>query len=67
MSGRSIKRTAREVVDVRCPLARALDIWLASDEGMRATEGRTSGVYLENRLKAAFIAGWAARKATRRG
>lgn len=31
--------------------------WLESDEGKGCTEGTTSGVYLENRLKNAMKAG----------
>ena len=40
------------------PQAVALDTWLASHEGRDTADGVTSGVYLENRLKRAFAAGW---------
>ena len=41
-------------------LAKARDCWLASDEGKKMCQGSTEGQYLENRLRAAFIAGWVA-------
>jgi len=31
--------------------------WLTSDEGKQIAEGTTAGVYLENRLWVAFMAG----------
>jgi hypothetical protein len=31
--------------------------WIASPEGKKAAEGTTTGIYLENRLWAAFVAG----------
>jgi len=43
-------------------LAKARDKWLNSDEGKKCCEGSTSGQYLQNRLKFAFIAGWYAKK-----
>ncbi len=43
---------------MRHPQAVALDKWLASADGRSMAEGVTSGVYLENRLKRAFAAGW---------
>jgi hypothetical protein len=42
------------------PAAVALDEWLASDEGTRCLSPGAHGVYLENRLKLAFLSGWAA-------
>lgn len=42
----------------KCPLALARDAWLASEEGQRCSRGHSVGVYLQNRLEAAFIAGW---------
>jgi len=42
----------------KSPLAKARDKWLFSEEGKRCLEGKTSGQYLENRLRLAFIAGW---------
>ena len=39
---------------------RACDLltWLATDEARRCTKSNASGVYLENRIKFAFEAGW---------
>ena len=43
--------------DLRSPSALARDQWLLSDEGKRCCEGSASGIYLENRLVRAFLAG----------
>jgi len=43
---------------MKSKLAKARDRWLQSDEGKRCLKGKTSGQYLENRLRLAFIAGW---------
>lgn len=42
----------------RHPIAIELDRWLSSPEGLASSRGETSGIYLRNRLKAAFGAGW---------
>lgn len=52
---------ARANKDLRSPLARARDKWLASEKGKKCCEGNTQGQYLRNRLELAFIAGWNAR------
>lgn len=38
-------------------LARARDKWLVSDDGKKCRRGQTSGIYLQNRLERAFLAG----------
>jgi hypothetical protein len=43
--------------ETRSDLARARDIWLASDEGGRCCEGTVDGIYLRNRIECAFLAG----------
>lgn len=43
--------------ETRSDLARARDIWLASDEGNRCCEGAVEGIYLRNRIECAFLAG----------
>jgi len=42
---------------MKSPLAKARDKWLLSEDGRGCREGQTSGQYLQNRLKRAFIAG----------
>jgi len=51
---------AKKNKDLRSPLAKARDKWLASFEGEKCCEDmpRPYGQYLINRLKLAFIAGW---------
>ena len=49
-------------VPVKNALARARDAWLEGEEGQRCRQGSASGIYLANRLEAAFIAGWDAAK-----
>jgi hypothetical protein len=41
----------------------ALNAWFATDQGDTCLDGSAAGKYLKNRLEAAFIAGWDARKA----
>jgi hypothetical protein len=43
--------------DLRSSLAKARDIWLESDEGHRCCDGTPTGVFLKNRIEAAFLAG----------
>jgi len=43
---------------MKSDLAKARDKWLLSVEGKKCCEGTTSGQYLENRIRRAFIAGW---------
>jgi hypothetical protein len=43
--------------DIRSDLAKARDIWLASDEGQRCCAGSAEGVFLRNRIEGAFLAG----------
>ena len=45
---------------MKSTLAKARDKWLQSDVGKKCREGSPAGQYLENRLEAAFIAGWKA-------
>lgn len=45
---------------MKSQLAKARDKWLQSDEGEKCCKGSAAGQYLQNRLKAAFIAGWEA-------
>ena len=45
---------------MKSDLAKARDKWIASEEGKECCEGKTSGQYLQNRLKRAFIAGYSA-------
>jgi len=40
--------------------------WIRSDEGKRCAQGTATGIYLENRLWHAFIAGLAAGRKMRR-
>ena len=42
---------------MKSPLAKARDKWLESDDGKECCKGNTSGQYLQNRLKKAFLAG----------
>lgn len=42
----------------RHPAAIAIDEWLASPEGITCLCGSASGVYLKNRLRSAFQAGF---------
>jgi hypothetical protein len=44
--------------DLRNDLAKARDIWLDSDEGIRCIEGSATGRYLQNRVEHAFVSGW---------
>jgi uncharacterized protein YecA (UPF0149 family) len=43
--------------DVRSDLAKARDTWLASDEGQRCCAGSATGLFLQNRIECAFLAG----------
>lgn len=45
---------------MKSELAKARDKWLQSDEGKKCCNGTPTGQYLQNRLEAAFIAGWGA-------
>lgn len=49
-------------VMAKSPAAKAIDLWVKSDEGKKSHDGSTllskDNVYLSNRLHAAFIAGW---------
>lgn len=45
--------------DYRNTVARDRDEWLASEEGMHCQDGTATGIYLRNRLEAAFVAGHA--------
>jgi hypothetical protein len=47
---------------MKSDLAKARDDWLNSLIGKQCCQGSSSGQYLENRLKRAFIAGWDARE-----
>jgi hypothetical protein len=49
----------RKSIDGRI-IAKALTKWLKSDEGQKCIDGTTSGQYLQNRLRSAFIAGFTA-------
>lgn len=40
------------------PSAVALDKWFQSEDGQKCSQGTTSGIYLQNRLSLAFMAGW---------
>ena len=40
-------------------LAECLGLYLASEEGARLLKGTTSGKFLENRIWAAYMQGWA--------
>lgn len=51
------------MADLRNELARARDDWMRSDAGRRCRGGSPEGCYLDNRIEAAFIAGWNARDA----
>lgn len=44
--------------DLRTPIAKARDKWLASKDGLRAQEGIAQWIYLRNQLEAGFVAGW---------
>ena len=44
--------------DLRNSLAKARDSWIESHEGKTCAVGNASGIYLQNRLECAFIAGW---------
>ena len=46
--------------DMRNPLAKARDEWLESSYARTYCRGPVDGVFLRNRLIAAFIDGWAA-------
>lgn len=50
--------------DMRSPLVKARDEWLASREGVKCCAGTAKGEYLKNRLVLAFLAGtkWAEKK-----
>jgi hypothetical protein len=48
--------------DLRTPIAKARDYWLESKEGQKCRFGVAEGQYLENRLAAAFVAGWNAKE-----
>jgi hypothetical protein len=50
------------VKDLRTPIEKALDKWLESEEGKRCSSGSASGIYLDNRLVLAFLAGWNSRE-----
>jgi hypothetical protein len=41
----------------------AINTWFATDQGKTCLAEPAAGKYLKNRLEAAFIAGWDARKA----
>lgn len=43
------------------PLALARNKWFETDEYKRISQGNAQGIYLNNRLELAFIAGWEAR------
>lgn len=48
--------------DMRNDLAKARDAWLDTEDGAGCQDGMVGGIYLRNRLIAAFIAGWDARE-----
>ena len=52
----------QDMVDHRSTLAKARDAFLESEEGQELCKGQTHGLYLENRIIHAFIAGWEAAK-----
>ncbi|MFA5766497.1 MAG: hypothetical protein WC919_01050 [Candidatus Paceibacterota bacterium] len=43
--------------ELRSDLAKARDMWLASDEGQRSCAGSAEGLFLRNRIEGAFLAG----------
>lgn len=42
---------------MKSELAKARDKWFAGDDGRECCKGQTSGIYLQNRLERAFLAG----------
>lgn len=61
---------AREAAPQRHPAAIAQEEWFQGAEGARCSDGAAAGIYLHNRLAAAFQAGWHANEQlarTRRG
>lgn len=43
---------------MKSEMAKARDRWLQGDEGKKCCRDSATGQFLQNRLKAAFIAGW---------